>query len=153
MELQDLKKGVIKKIEMLLDEKILTLESALKQTQEASNNNTKSTAGDKHDTERAMAQLEIEKLQKQLHNTLLEKENFNKSILHENKSGNIAPGSLIKLNDTFIFIACALGKISVNGTDVFVISKEAPVAKVLMGKELNSSVILNNKKSLILDIK
>ena len=66
MELTDLKKEVIKKIDLLLDEKIFTLVSTIKLTQEASNNNTKSTAGDKHYTERAMAQLEIEKLQKQL---------------------------------------------------------------------------------------
>lgn len=152
MELQDLKEELIKKIEMLLDEKILTLESALKQTQEASNNNTKSTAGDKHDTERAMVQLEIEKLQKQLHNTLLEKQNFNKSILHENKSGNIAPGSLIKLNDTFIFIACALGKISVNGTDVFVISKEAPIGLNLLGRKKGDFILMNHSNTKISDV-
>jgi hypothetical protein len=149
MELTDLKKEVIKKIDLLLDEKIFTLVSTIKLTQEASNNNTKSTAGDKHDTERAMAQLEIEKLQKQLNITLLEKENFKKSILYVNKSGNIMPGSLVKLNNTLIFIACALGKISVNVNDVFVISIEAPIAKVLIGKHLNDSVELNNKSSTI----
>jgi hypothetical protein len=47
-------------------EQQIELQALIDEVQNASNNETKSTAGDKHDTARAQAQIEVERLNKQL---------------------------------------------------------------------------------------
>ena len=60
------------------DTQISTLKSAIKATQQSANEETKSTAGDKYETGRAMAQLEVEKFQSQLAEALKMKQKYNK---------------------------------------------------------------------------
>ncbi len=57
----------------LLDEKIRSLKSSLQELEEGSVNDTKSSAGDKHQTARAMMQIEQEKLGKQLNEVFEQK--------------------------------------------------------------------------------
>lgn len=57
----------------LVDDKILELETILRELNESAANNTKSSAGDKHETERAMVQIEQEAIGKQLHEVLEKK--------------------------------------------------------------------------------
>ena len=52
--------------ESIVEEQLSGIIAALKDAQEGANNETKSSAGDKHETGRAMAQLETEKLNTQL---------------------------------------------------------------------------------------
>lgn len=60
------KSDVIFELRNTLSLKALTLEEELNDIKEALFQDSKSTAGDKHETSRAMAQLEQEKLGKQL---------------------------------------------------------------------------------------
>jgi len=97
------------------------------------NSETKSSAGDKHETGRAMLQLEREKLGKQL----LEAEKTTELLqkVKTTKQGDIAIlGSLIDTNTTSYYIAISAGKFEFNGQDIYCISANTPIGKLLLGK-------------------
>ena len=132
----------------VLDAKIKFLNDALQEVTDAGNNETKSTAGDKHETVRAMMQLEQEKLGNQLVDLESQKIDFDKidfSISHT----SVTNGSLIETNKGFFLIATAIGKLEVDQTTVFVISKKSPLALVLIGLKNNDTVDFNGMTYLI----
>ena len=132
----------------VLDTKVKFLKDALQEATDAGNNETKSTAGDKHETGRAMMQLEQEKLGNQLVDLESQKIDFDKinfSISHT----SVTNGSLIETNKGFFLIAIAIGKLEVDQTTVFVISKKSPLALVLIGLKNNDTVDFNGMTYII----
>jgi len=132
----------------VLDAKIKFLNDALQEATDAGNNETKSTAGDKHETGRAMMQLEQEKLGNQLVDLESQKNDFDKIDFSINHTA-VTNGSLIETNKGFFFIASAIGKLEVDQTTVFVISKKSPLALILLGLKSNDTVDFNGMKYLI----
>jgi len=104
---------------------------------------SKSSAGDKHETGRAMLQLEAEKLGKQLQESL--------TLLHFLKQISLEPTeiiglwSLVQTSLGYFYLSSGLGKIMIAQTSVFALSLQAPMAKLLMGKRVGDSIELNNK--------
>jgi transcription elongation GreA/GreB family factor len=126
----------------VLDTKIKFLNNALQYATDAGNNETKSTAGDKHETGRAMMQLEQEKLGNQLVDLESQKNEFDKIDFSINHKA-IANGSLIETNNEFFLIASAIGKLKIDQITVFVISKKSPLALILLGLKNNDTVDFN----------
>ena len=94
---------------------------------------TKSTAGDKHETGRAMNQLEQERLLGQLQ-TVRSQLNL---VIKIDPTINITSasfGSLIESNLGYFFISVGIGQLNFEGTNVFCIGQEAPISKFLSGK-------------------
>ena len=136
----DLKQKIINECNALLQQKIANLKSALATVNEAANNETKSTAGDKHETAKAMMQLEQEKLSAQI--TIL---NTQVSELQKidctKKYTQITNGSLVTTNKGILFIGVGLGKIKINDeVEVFAISYLSPLAQLLINNKVNHSV-------------
>jgi hypothetical protein len=129
----------------ILNKKIEELNSALSQATESANNETKSTAGDKHETSRAMMQLEQEKLGKQLKELRDQKTELEKIDISKINS-QVAKGSLIESDKGFLFIAIGLGKMIVDDQNVFVISSQSPLGKLLIGKKGKDVVEMNGVK-------
>lgn len=130
---------------LLVNKKISELESLLQDAQESANNETKSSAGDKHETARAMAQLETEKLSAQLNDALKLKDLLHQ-INPEKTSDKVELGSLVKTNNGIFYIAVSLGKLSIKGNEVFVISPIAPIGKLLLTKKEKESFSFNGVK-------
>lgn len=128
----NLKQNIHSACLVLLDEKIAAMQKQLEELSEGAADEGKSSAGDKHETGRAMAQLEQEKIGKQL----LESER-QKNLLLRN------PGTLIKANGNYLFVAVALGKISVDGNAVMVISPQSPLGAKLAGVKKGDTVNMN----------
>lgn len=134
-----------------LQQKALALHSAIKATNEAANNETKSSAGDKHETARAMMQLEQEKLNKQLKEINDQQEELlkiNTSSIHT----QVTKGSLVKTEQALIFIATGIGKLQINGMTVFVVSEQSPLGIALKHRKLKETAELNGVKYQIMDI-
>lgn len=137
------KQQLITSCENYFTQKVVELTNALRDVTDAGNNETKSTAGDKHETARAMMQLEQEKLGKQLFETeeqyaSLQKIDFNKP------SDFISIGTLVETNRGLFFIASAIGKVVVEDKIVFVISHLSPLGKLLLGKKQKDTVVFNS---------
>ena len=112
---------------------------------ESSNNETKSSAGDKHETARAMMQLEQEKLGKQLKEIEEQKTELVKLDISKTPS-LIARGTLIQSDKGFLFLSIGLGKIVVHGEPVFAISPQSPLGLKLLGKKEKDIVEMNEVK-------
>jgi transcription elongation GreA/GreB family factor len=115
---------------------------------ESANNETKSSAGDKHETARAMMQLEQEKLSYQLKDLQDQKSELEKIDITK-PSAQIAKGTLIQSDKGFLFLSIGLGKISVDDKTVFAISPQSPLGVKLLGEKENDIVDMNGVKYLI----
>ena len=131
-----------------------TLESIATTIQSCKNDlasETKSSAGDKHETGRAMLQLEMEKagqqwLQVQQTQNLLSKV----SILPS--KGPARLGSLVFTSKGVFFVAVSVGQLTIEEQSIFAISPSAPTGKLLIGKNIGDSFVWNSKEIQIHDI-
>lgn len=136
---------------LFLEGKISGLQEALKDTQDSANSETKSSAGDKHETSRAMAQLENERLSKQL-SILTQQVEVLQKINPESISKKIGLGTVVECEDNVFFISTGLGKIKLNGNTFFAIASNSPVGKNLLGKGVGDNIQLGNSNDTIIKI-
>ncbi|MEX0314602.1 MAG: 3-oxoacyl-ACP synthase [Allomuricauda sp.] len=134
-----------------VDVRTASLKKRSDELQESLNSETKSSAGDKHETGRAMVQLEQEKLGKQLLELDKKKATLQKVDITKT-SNKIVLGSLVKTSLANYFIAISAGAFKKEGVDVFCVSPNAPIAQLLLGKEHGDTVTFNGKKIEILSI-
>jgi hypothetical protein len=126
----------------VVNEKIQALQNTLRELGEGALSDGKSSAGDKHETARAMMQLEQEKISKQLDELIIQKTVLQK-IDATLKSTQITKGSLVKTNKGYLFLSVALGRLTVDGVDIVVLSPQSPLGLKLMGLQAKSSVEIN----------
>ena len=122
-----------------IDNRLLTVKSTMQEIQESLLSETKSSAGDKHETGRAMLQLEREKAGNQLAEILKIKENLSK-INTKNTSETIHLGSVVYTTQANYYIAISAGVITINSVDFYAISPVTPIAKLLLAKTVNDTV-------------
>ncbi len=136
----------------LLAEKIKQLQQVLQDLHYSASNETKSTAGDKHETALAMLQIEQQNKRNQL-SELLKQD----ALLDKINPAVIAPyvlnGSLIQTDKGYFFISTALGKIVIDGKTVFALSPSSPLGKQLMGLKINGQAKVNESIYNILSVK
>ena len=125
-----------------VDDKLYKLKDQINSIQESLLNEIKSTAGDKHETGRAMVQLEREKIGQQLFEAEKLQELMNR-ISIQSSSTVIRLGSLVLTSQANYFIAVSAGKIDIENSTYFAISPHTPIGKLLLGKKANDQVIFN----------
>ncbi|HRH61810.1 MAG TPA: hypothetical protein PLI68_00655 [Bacteroidia bacterium] len=134
-----------------LNDKIQFIESALLDLKSANQNDSKSSAGDKHETAGAMLHLEQEKLSRQLGELLVQKKQF-QQLQPEFQSEQVLHGSLIECKEGWIYISIALGNIVYLSTNVSVISTDSPLAKALFGAKKGDILTVNNRTFHLLQV-
>ena len=144
-----IKPELLEIIHQKISEKIQKLEQLIAETR-ASNNDTKSSMGDKYETSREMLQQEINNLQIQL-NEHLKSQQILKNI-NPNPHKIVTLGSLVETEKGKFFIAVSLGELSFNQEKIFVISAESPLAKAMNGKKTGESFVVNNLSQIIKNI-
>ena len=135
-----------------LEKKIEILELQKKSLQKDLTSEIKSSAGDKHETGRAMIQLELEKLGNQIHKIELNYQRLN-TIKDFKTSSIVSLGSIIFTNKANYFLAVAADSCKINSKVFYCISSQSPIGKLLIGKKINQSIRFNDIESIILEIK
>lgn len=135
----------------LAEERIASLQHILKEAQQAANNETKSSAGDKHETGRSMAQLETEKLTAQLSEALNIKQNLTQ-INPTNTNNTVVLGSVVYTNKGNFYIAASIGKVSIENEVFFAISPASPIGKLLLTKKEKEIFSLNGNEYTVLAV-
>lgn len=128
------KSSVHAALTVALEEKHKELLAVLAETDDSLSADSKSTAGDKHETGRAMAQLEREKIGGfiQQHEQLMTLAlRLDPSI----ETPTIRLGSLIKTSNGWYYLSVGIGKIMAADTPVFCLSPAAPLVAGLLGKK------------------
>ncbi len=128
-----------------LQEKAQKLQEAITQTQNSANAEEKSSAGDKFETARAMAQIEKDRLTQQLSLVYADIEILRK-ITDSTTSNSIHLGSLFKANNIWYFMAVSIGKWQEENQEILVISMSSPIGKLFLGKKNGDKVIFMNKE-------
>jgi hypothetical protein len=126
----------------LVNEKLKYLNPALDEWTAGAQNDSKSSAGDKHETTRAMMQLEHEKIGRQREEFLRLKKELERIVIAR-YSGEVIKGSLIKTNNGYLFLAIAIGKINIEDIPVTTLSPQSPLGQKLAGKREGSTVEMN----------
>ena len=140
--MQAFKLTLIQHCRTYLQDKITALNAMILELTESANADTKSTAGDKHETSRAMVQLEQEKLGQQLKDAELQLLEFDKTDFSKTPSV-VGQASLVETDKGLFFIATSIGKLELEGMPVFVISHKSPLALALNGAKLHDEISFN----------
>ena len=128
-----------------VNERLQTIEQTIQSNQKALNSETKSSAGDKHETGRAMLQLEMEKAGQQLHSVQQMKETLTKIDISKNSEVAVL-GSVIKTNLASYFLSVSAGQLQVDKNSFFAISTLSPIGKLMLGKKEGDELVWNGKR-------
>ena len=113
------------------------------------NEETKSSAGDKHETTRAMIQIETEKNSKRIK----EIENSKKQLIViksvQLNNLKVSPGSIIFTSNNNYFISISSEIYSSDTNKIYCVSTNTPIAKSYLGKKIGDIVTFNNIESKI----
>jgi transcription elongation GreA/GreB family factor len=133
------------------DQRLYNIQIAIASSTESGNDETKSSAGDKHETGRAMMQLEQEYNSAQLLEALELKKNISK-IDPNQHSSTIKPGSLVITNKGVFYISISAGKIQIGDVVYYAVSPVSPIAAILMGMSANQEIDFNGQLFKIISI-
>ena len=149
--LKNLKKDAYNFCVLFVNERLARIQGQIKELETALTSETKSSAGDKHETGRAMIQLEREKLGQQL--AELEKtQQLLSKVPKEGSPEAVGLGSLV-ITDSFIyFIAISAGEFNGTGKSVYCISAATPIGKLVFGKKVGDVFSFNGKELTIIDV-
>ena len=147
----NIKTALFKQCEAFVNKRLQTVEEIISSNRNALQSETKSSAGDKHETGRAMLQLEIEKASQQLSGIIKMKEILSK-INIENTSEVAHLGSVVKTNKACFFISISSGQLMINDKTYFAISVSSPIGSKLLGKKVGDAFIFNNIEQIIKEV-
>lgn len=120
------------------------LQASLKGFQDAANEETKSSAGDKYETGRAMMHLEKEKVATQL-DQVFKQQKVMHQISPQKSSDKIQLGSFLETTFGYFYLSVSLGAIKAGEKQVMCISPVSPLGKAFLDKSSNDSVTFNGR--------
>ena len=135
----------------VIHDKVAMLQNILTDLKESGSNETKSTAGDKHETALAMLQIEQANTRGQLQEALTQKaalEKINPAL----SASIVLNGSLVKTNRGYLFVSIALGKTVIENITVIALSPQSPLGQKLMGLKVGDVAVINAMYYTIEDI-
>ena len=135
----------------IVNQRIDTIQKAIDASQETSNEDTKSSAGDKYETTRSMMQLDIEQQSIQLAEALKLKNTLVK-IDPEVVSPAIQSGSLVTTDHGIFYLTVSIGSVTIGHQTFVVLSPAAPVGALMMGLQAGNEFIFNKKVFKVLQV-
>jgi transcription elongation GreA/GreB family factor len=135
------KQEILEIIKSKISEKIGNLENLIAETR-ASNNDTKSSMGDKYETGREMLQQEINNLQRQL-NEAVNQHSLLRKITPE-VSLKVQNGAVIKTDKGLFYVSVPIGEIIFENQKIITVSAESPLVKAMLGKKTGETFTFNN---------
>lgn len=134
-----------------IEQRFQTIKRTIDEIQISLTSETKSSAGDKHETGRAMLQLEREKAGNQLAEIQKTKELLSK--INTSKSLNkVSLGSVVYTSGANYFIAISAGELSVSNQKFYAISSNTPIGKLLMSKAVGDVIKFRNQEFILENI-
>jgi hypothetical protein len=150
--MKDFKTKIYQRCMEFVLQRIETADTALKQAQEASNDVTKSSAGDKFETTREMMQQDIAR-----NKNLLFDGQQNLQLLSSLEDApaavdTVRNGSLVYTSKGIFYISISAGQLKIEDQLVFAISAASPIGQLLIGKKAGESFSFNQNDYTIKDL-
>lgn len=141
----ELKSKLLQAIKGQIEYKLNLLHSEFAVYRESAANETKSTAGDKHDTSRSMMQLEQEKMGKQL-NELNSLKGLCDRIDTNSVSEIAGLGSIVYSNHGNFYLSVSVQAVIIDGINYMPLSMQSPLGRILSGQKKGYKFELNSKQ-------
>lgn len=134
-----------------LEQNIAETVQAIASAKESRDNESKSSAGDKYETGRAMMQIELENNGRQLEKTRLAKQDLQQLDLQEPHT-LVSQGSLVHTNQGIYFISIGFGKLELAKQLYYAISLASPIGQALKNAKVGDTVSFQGKVLEVLHI-
>ncbi|MBF9219994.1 3-oxoacyl-ACP synthase [Hymenobacter ruricola] len=128
--------------QVFIEQRISAARTAMQAAQESSSSETKSSAGDKYETGREMANAERDRNAAHMQQAQQLQAELAR-ISPDAPCDTVRPGALVGTSLGRFYIAISAGKLE--GTDVFAVSPAAPVAVALKGLRAGEDAAFNGK--------
>lgn len=145
------KKSVHHHLLRSVQDKIDRLQSEMDELNESLSSSTKSSVGDKHETARAMLQIE----QERIGNQLIQNQQMRDVLkqIDANKSNSkVSLGSLVKTTSGHFYLSISGGQLKIGNESVFCLSLSSPMGLAMHNKSIGDVFQLNGKNFEIVEI-
>ena len=134
-----------------IQHKITEAENAIADARKASGNETKSSAGDKYETGRAMLQQEIDLNSRQLSEARKQQAQL-QQISPDSEHTLAQAGSLVETDQQHFYLAVGAGAFFIGQKQYYTISLASPIGLQIKGKTTGESFKLNGKAFKVLKV-
>lgn len=143
-----MKQQLLTLLKTQFDTRVQAAQEAMQNAQDSANEETKSSAGDKYETGRAMAQIERDR-HAQLFDQLRQERAVLDRIDPDFVFQRVGLGALVTTSVGVFFVSVSAGMVVVEGQKVIAMSPQSPLGASLMGKQAGDSFLFQQKKGVI----
>jgi LPS O-antigen subunit length determinant protein (WzzB/FepE family) len=136
----ELKEALYQQCIDYVQQRMAAAQQGIDEAQQAAKDDTKSSAGDKYETGREMAQQETNRNMAQLTEANKLKIALN-SITTSGVTNRVENGSIVTTNNGNFYIAISAGVLTVNGDSYFAISPASPIGLKMRGLQAGMNLI------------
>jgi len=133
-----------------IEQRISAARTAMQAAQESSSSETKSSAGDKYETGREMANAERDRNAAHMQQAQQLQAELGR-INPEAACDTVRPGALVATSMGRFYISISAGQLA--GHDVFAVSAAAPVAVALKGLRAGEEAVFNGQTVRVLEVR
>ncbi len=135
----------------IVEQRLATAQQAMDAAQESANQEEKSSAGDKYETGRAMAQLERDKAAMQVEENKKMLTVLNQ-IGQSTSTDRVTLGSVVVTDSNKFYVSISAGKLEIGGQSYVAISTQSPIGQLLLYKRKGEFLSFNNQKQTIISV-
>ncbi|MDX1463247.1 MAG: 3-oxoacyl-ACP synthase [Marinirhabdus sp.] len=140
-----LKEALLQHCVATVEGRMAKVKQVIQDIEESLFEESKNTAGDKHETGRAMLQIDRENAGRQLQEIESLQQLIKKIDVH-NTSEYVRLGSLVYTSKATYFISISIGQVTVGKTQYFCVALQSPIGQALAGKKKGDEVIFNGSE-------
>lgn len=141
----NIKESLYLKCVDVIENSYKTIQNTINEIQESLTSETKSSAGDKHETGRAMLQIERENAGNQLAEIQKLKAVISKIDISKT-SKIVGLGSVVFTTQNNYFMAISAGELKLENEIFYAISPNTPIGQLLMFKTVGDEVVFREQK-------
>ncbi len=146
-----IKGNMLVRLSEILDARLETANHAISETRFSLQGETKSSAGDKYETGRAMMQQELDKYEASKQSILQQIQSLD-YLKSKTTQNTIEQGTLVVAETATFYMAFSFGSLDLDGKTMFVVSAMSPIGQMLVGKKVGDHFSFQGKMTKILSI-
>ena len=140
----EVKSQLLQQCKIQVDGRFSKIRQTISDIEESLLEESKSSSGDKHETGRAMLQIDRENAGKQLREIEIIAQISNKIDINAT-SDYARLGSLVYTDKFIYFISISIGMVAIANTNYLCVALNSPVGLLLSGKKVGENFILNEQ--------
>lgn len=148
MDLKKQKEAAFQHCKDFIKNQIKELQSQLEDLRNSVMLDTKSSAGDKHETGRAHLQIAQEQANRQLAEAFKLQDIAMETDINQSRN-LIGTGSLVATDQGIYFLCIPAGKLVISGETIITLSIQSPLGQLFKGRNIGETISINSKNIFI----